>query len=257
MAQYRNPLEALLSGLGAGVQQGTQSVLEEARGNREARRKARMEFAARDAMSREGSAQELQDVFMQGIKPPEQQREDVDVLTSLMGPGMRETAPPAWAGSNAQPRMEEVPSQFKSAEELFGRANLEKDAKGNVIPGGENTSVGIPQISTRLRQLQSQRLIPQTARATGTRAARAASGPQPEKERDVARDTLTDFAKTREIKESILPDLLRKNPELRTRFTQQYLNALRSANLPIPPPERVAELVRGVIGPELGYTGRP
>ena len=52
--------------------------------------------------------------------------------------------------------------QLKSAQQLFGSTGA----------GESNTSVGIPQISTRLRQLQAQRLIPQTSRATGNRAAR-------------------------------------------------------------------------------------
>lgn len=200
-------------------------AMEDARRKAEAERQAmiekmRMDTAQKDALNRQGSPAEVMSVFEHLIKRPEQQKADERMMDDLM------TNNPALEGAGRAP----TPSPT-----------------GPVPSGG---GMGIPQTARPLREVQATRLLPQTNKALGRDPSTygRGGGTKQRLPYDIARNVLTDFAKTLEITEDVLRDRIRNDASTRTRLTQQVRSAVKSLKLPDPTPQEMQDIINAIVG---------
>lgn len=241
--------------IGQGLIGGATSALQRMMAMEDERRKAaavrqaaidkmRMDTAQANALSRQGSPGEVMSVFEHLIKPAGQQKADEGIMDDLM------TDNPALMGKGRPGELPKTPdmSRMKPGEMRMGPASRTPLSTGDVPYGG---GMGIPQSARPLREVQATRLLPMTNKSMGRDPSTYGRGSGGAKQRlpyDIARNVLTDFAKSLNITEDVLRDQLRTNPQTRTRLTQNVRSAIKSLKLPDPTPQEMQDIINAIVG---------
>ena len=229
MAQFDSPWQSLLAGIGQGAQGGVNAFYgardkkrarEDAERERQAQRDfmdeqrrtaSRERFAMADAGEREGSASQVMDVF-NFLSQPDAQRGQANTDLSML------------LTDNPQ----------------LTREGITPNAASGMTSDPIREAFMARMLPRQKKQFAPPR--PPTPRATS-------SGYKEPPHRKVARQTLTDFAKTLGLTEDALRNKIRTDPATRARFKIQMQAAWRSGNLEPQTPQQIEDHAVGIIGP--------